>query len=313
MRAAWVIGSGGMLGKALAFALETDALTTLFTRPFDWASPAMLRAQFASAVESFAEAASQASAWEIYWTAGTGTFASSQEAMAQETESLRLLLGALQAHPHLCHAPGCLTLASSAGAIYAGSREYVITESTPTAPTTAYAREKLVHERLLTDFAAGFPNMRVFLARISTIYGTGQARHKAQGLLTHVARCVLRNKPVHIYVPFDTIRDYIAAADAARELLRGARTVAVNRGATMKLVASEHPVTIAEIIGHFNKIARRNTRAITSANQLSALYQKRIQFRSIVQADGPAPVRTPLLIGLSQLFADERRLLALGQ
>ncbi|MDB5892524.1 MAG: hypothetical protein JWQ88_55, partial [Rhodoferax sp.] len=121
MRAAWVIGSGGMVGRALTAALAADPRATLFHRSFDWTRPDLLRHQFTDAVSAFAGMAAGFPQWEIFWTAGTGTFASSAEAMAQETDCLRMLLSALQDHPALRDAPGCLALASSAGAIYAGS------------------------------------------------------------------------------------------------------------------------------------------------------------------------------------------------
>lgn len=41
------------------------------------------------------------------------------------------------------------------------------------------------------------------IARISMFYGPGQAKDKQQGLLAHIARCILRNQPIQIYVPYD--------------------------------------------------------------------------------------------------------------
>ena len=312
MSVSWVIGSGGLLGKAVVQALT--GRSELFVPPtrFAWRDEAALQAQMEQAVRTFAaQAAEAAGPWSIYWTAGIGTFASTPETMAQETRTLALFLDAVRRAPALRAARGAIVLASSAGAIYAGTRDYLITEHTPPAPTTAYAREKLVHEAMLAELAREFDSLGVFIGRISTIYGGGQASRKSQGLLTHIARCVLRGEPVHIYVPFDTIRDYINVQDVAQDLIDGAEAATASSGCTMRLVASEHPSTIAEIIGIFKRIAKRNPRVITSANVLSSLYARRIMFHSLAPLRGTVPARTPLLIGIAQLMADERLLLKL--
>lgn len=309
MIASWVIGSGGLLGTALTHLLQTQNAIFIPETRFHWSDEVALTRQIGQAVTAFAQTVADVPRWEIFWAAGVGTFASSPEIMAQETRALGLLLAAIRNTPSLHTTPGCITLASSAGAIYAGSREFIITEHTAPAPTTAYAREKLLHESMLADLAKESDGLRVFLARISTIYGGGQTSKKLQGLLTHIARCVIRGEPVHIYVPYDTIRDYISVADVARDLVAGSREAFGSAGASMKLIASERPTTIAEIIGIFRKVAKRNPRVITSANALSSLYAKRIQFRSVVARHGPRPVRTPLLVGIAQLFEDERQLI----
>ncbi|MDB5850268.1 MAG: fcf1 [Rhodoferax sp.] len=311
MIVAWVIGSGGLLGKALGRALGEYTQPFSPAERFHWNTEATLKQQLLQAVRAFAEQASAAAQWHIFWTAGVGTFASSAETMAQETKTLALLLDAIRNSPVLCARPGCITLASSAGAIYAGSKAFVITEDTPAAPTTPYAAEKMRHEAMLTALAGELGKLHVFLARISTIYGGGQTSKKSQGLLTHIARCVIRREPVHIYVPYDTIRDYIAVADVAQDMVHGALASVGTPGVTMKLIASEHPTTIAEIIGIFRKIAKRNPRVITSANRLSALYAKRIQFRSSIHPGGTVPARTPLLVGIAQLLGEEQRMLKL--
>ena len=140
---------------------------------------------------------------------------STEEGLAAETRALSIVLELIESEPVLMATGGSFSFSSSAGAIYAGASDDIITENTTVAPTTDYAREKLRQESLVSEFADRNSRVTVLLARISTLYGPGQAKGKRQGLLAHIARCLLRNQPVHIYVPFDTIRDYIAADDAA--------------------------------------------------------------------------------------------------
>ena len=307
MTIAWVLGSGGLLGAALCRQLSRNG-TELFTpaERLSWSSSSAFALQLAGAVRAFADLVGAADRWEIYWAAGIGTMGSTAEALGPETRALSLLLQCLQSDPRLTAVQGSVALASTAGAIYAGSADDIITENTAPAPTTAYARAKLEQEELLRSFADSNGRATVLIARISTLYGPGQAAGKKQGLMTYLARSILRHHPVQIYVPYDTIRDYITTDDAAAAMVAASRSaMGVSRVVT-KIVASERPATIAEIVSIFRRLARRAPRIATSANKLSSLYARRVQFRSIVSAGHVATPATTLAVGIAQLMAAER-------
>jgi UDP-glucose 4-epimerase len=258
------------------------------------------------AVQDFGAHVKPDGPWQIYWAAGAGTMGSPAEDLAGETQALQTLLRLLAADLRLMEAHGAVALASSAGAIYAGAADTAITEATCVAPTTPYAAEKLRQESLLRDFTAGLSRPRALVARISTLYGAGQAAGKKQGLLSQMARSILRNQPVHIYVPFDTVRDYIEAGDAADRIIHALREPPTETPCQLRIVASERPVSIAEIIAIFKRIARKNPRIVTSAGRLSNLYTRRMLFRSIVP--WPATVGPPrqIAVGIAQLLMSER-------
>lgn len=306
MTLAWVLGAGGLLGSALCRVLKANG-STLFTpkNKFAWTDPSALPAQIESAVREFAAEVPAWGKWEIYWAAGLGTMSSPEEALVPETRALAQLLDLVRTNLELVATNGAIGFASSAGAIYGMSSEEVITEASPPAPNSAYGREKLRQETLLREFCSANPRVAVLLARISTLYGVGQATGKPQGLLTHIARNIIRNKPVGIFVPIDTIRDYIAADDAAADMVDTMQEISARPALLVKIVASGQPVTIAEIISIFRRIARRPPRITTSASKSSALYQRRVQFRSVV-GDGRRR-RSPrsLVVGIAQLFSAE--------
>ena len=313
MTVAWVLGSGGMLGAALCRQLR-GAGTHLFApaERFSWSAGEALSAQIEAAVQAFAERASTADRWEIYWAAGVGTMGSSVADLAPETRALSLLLQFLAGEPRLMAASGTVALASTAGAIYAGATDEVITEDTVPAPTTDYARAKLSQEALLRGFAEGHARVAVLMARISTLYGGGQAAGKKQGLMSHLARSILRNQAVQIYVPYDTIRDYITADDAAAAMVAASRRGGGDARVLVKIVASERPATIAEIVSIFRRLARRAPRIATRASPLAGLYARRVQFRSIVLISRPRVPPTTLAVGIAQLMAAERLALMRG-
>ena len=158
----------------------------------------------------------------------------------------------------------------------------------------------------MRTFVLANSRTNALIARITTLYGSGQASGKKQGLMSHIARSILRNQPIQIYVPYDTIRDYITADDAAAAMIAALRSTGEKPQVLTKIIASEHPATIAEIVSIFRRVARRKPRIVTSASKLSALYSRRVQFRSIVLSEHPKKPPNRLTLGIAQLMVAER-------
>ena len=305
MTLCWVIGSGGLLGSALLRELQASGQTIYRSAvKFDWSDAGRLREQFDAELSKFAAQVPGADAWEIYWAAGVGTMGSTTAELSIETAAWGHLLVRLAGNALLATTPGRIGLASSAGAIYAGLRVDVINERCLEAPTTPYALAKLEQERLLRAFAERGLQVAVLTARISTLYGVGQAHGKRQGLIAHMARSIVHNRPIQIFVPFDTVRDYITAGDAAALMVLALHSSA-DTGLNTRIVASERPTAIAEIIATFRRVARRPPLIATSASPLSSLYLRRVQFRSTWSVAAAHP-RTSLAIGIAQVLAAER-------
>ena len=307
MTLAWIIGAGGMFGAALRRTLAR-AQTPVFVpeKRFDWNDEGYVARQLEAATEAFAALVSPGQCWEIYWAAGLGTMASSADSMARETRLIERLLAALGEQSTLLQSEGTLALASSAGAIYAGSAAEVITEATATAPTTEYARGKLEQERRVADFVAAHFRTRAVIGRIATLYGSQPRIEKRQGLIAEMTRRVILNQPIHIYVPLDTIRDYLAVDDAADAMIALARARVGGSRVPMKIIASEQATTISEITATFKRVAHRMPRIVTSSSSLTGIYRRRIQFRSNMAAFADVWPRTSLTLGVSRLLAAER-------
>ena len=306
MTLAWVIGAGGLLGGALCRQLRQQG--TDLWQPLErisWQSPDLPR-QIQAATQSFALAAARHSAWEIYWAAGVGTMSSQAPLLAPETNALRAFLSALCSASSIGHRNGRIGLSSSAGAIYAGSRDAVINENTQAAPLSDYGKVKLAQEKMLADCLLCKLLAKVLISRFSTIYGPGQASAKRQGLLTHIARCTMRNEKIQVYVPLDTVRDYIYADDAASCMIEALRA-SDDRKVVTRIIASERPTTIAEICATFRRIARRRPLIVTSSNSLSSLYSRAIQFESLELPKLASGGSTSLAVGAARLLQAELR------
>jgi UDP-glucose 4-epimerase len=303
MTVAWVIGSHGLLGQALCRML-TRCGSKLFLplERFNWQDEDRLSVQLSSAVKAFSALIDDVDRWEIYWAAGVGKMSSSFNELMPETRALAYILKLIETDIRLISIPGSVGFASSAGSIYAGSRDFLINESSLIAPTTDYANEKLIQENLVSSFAVAHGDMTSLIARISTLYGTNQSIGKQQGLLTHIARCILKNQSIQIFVPIDTIRDYVAVEDAANTIITALREI--KKGVCVKIIASEQPTTIAQIISNFKRIIRRSPRIVISKNNMSEMYLRRMQFKSIVLPECQA-THTNLLAGIAQIMAAE--------
>jgi len=313
MTVAWVVGSGGLLGSALGRALtRRDAARFEPAERFRWEDAVERERQVEAAVCAFAARAAAGERWELYWAAGVGSMGSLEAGLAEETRALAHLLERMLLEPQLAAMPGAVAFASSAGSIYAGASDGVISESTPASPNTPYARAKLEQEAIVEEFVRRHGRASALIARLSTLYGPGQSRGKPQGLIAHIARGLVRNQPVRIYVPLDTVRDYLAADDAAAALVDALRTPRAGPAVLTKIFASERPATIAEIVAVFRRLARRAPRIITSASRLSALYPRRVRFASTTARELSRPPAVSLLVGVSEVLAAERALFARG-
>lgn len=305
---AWVLGSSGLLGGAMVRALQQDGVVIHQScAPFAWHDRDMVGAQIAAELAAFAERAHAASQWAVYWAAGVGSMGSTSAELAPEEHTLAVLLDGLRTHPALHACPGALVFASSAGALYGDARATCFSERSKVTPSTAYAEHKLRQEALVCALAEGAPTISALIVRYSTLYGTGQAREKAQGLITQIARRIVANEPSHIYVPLDTIRDYLHVDDAARLTLATLRDIRT-RGlkTTIKIIAAERATSIAQLIGIFRRVAGRAPRLVTSANSLSSKYMRCVQFISEEPAGKPHASGRTLVEGIHQILEAER-------
>ncbi len=301
----WIVGRG-LLGTCIESTLRNKEPTiTLFCPPaFSWNDPAVLSSEFLSAVREFGTLLrTHNNQYRIFWTAGRGMMSSTEEEMQKETTNLRAFLRTLHADDNVRKSTGVFGFSSSAGGVYACSTDDVISEKSVATPGTAYGKAKMEQEEILKGSVhAGHG---VLIARLSNLYGPGQSRTKKQGLLTHVARSMLMRKPIHIYVPFDTMRDYIHVTDAATDFINTSALVQPGEAVT-KIIASEEPTTIAMIIGLFRRITRLHPLLVTGTNELGSAYPHRMRFSSCILKQARGKDRTSLPEGIAETFSHER-------
>jgi UDP-glucose 4-epimerase len=286
---AWVLGSGGMLGSAINRQLELQGIAVYrYSEKFDWTNIERLRIQFRIALEEF--------------TDGVGAMNSKADELRSETLALEELLRLLQQKLLLLKFPGLVGFASSAGAFYSSCDDFKINELSTVTAQTDYAKAKLAQEQMLIRFLSKVNGVRLLLARFSTLYGPGQSFGKQQGLLSHIARCALRQQSIEIFVPLDTLRDYMFSDDAAINFIRSLRLLCI------EIIASEQSITISQIISTFSKLIQKHLRLIFSRNHLTNLYAARISYQSIYRHNTDSGQRRQYTLaeGINSVLMAER-------
>lgn len=304
----WVVGGGGFLGSRLCRALSQHVANVRLweTAPphLSWTDPARLAEELSHAVATFAEAVrAQGHAWALLWCAGTGVVSSSPAALEPEWSAWTRLLDLLGRHlagPGR-DMPGAIFLASSAGGVYGGSLGLgqLLTEHTLPRPISDYGAHKLRMEEALLNWADEFPNLSSLIGRISSLYGPGQNLHKAQGVISHVSRCLIYRRPVNIYVSLDTRRDYLFADDCAYQIAASlGRMVSEQPRAVLKIFAAEELTSLARIVGIFIRMARHRPLIVSSQQPRRDTQPASLKLRSDVWRDLVGLRKTDLATGI---------------
>jgi UDP-glucose 4-epimerase len=309
----FIIGKGGMLGSALTQLIGSyaeDFYRWNDAGPFAWHDLERLDTQFTDSCDAFLKHAVEAQKrFILIWTAGKAVMSSSDADLQHEMRVFEHFLRALHNAMHTHGSPpGTIILMSSAGALYGATEDAICTENTTLQPSSTYGNIKLKQEVLLAEWLRLHPGLSSGVMRLSTLYGPGQKLDKPQGLISHLLKCTLTHETAHIYVPLDTMRDYLYITDAAimiyetiQELERAARRLPIH---ITKIIASEEHTTVAQIIAMGNKLAKRPMRITYGRNAASIHYRHKLEFKSMQWPDLSHVKRTTLLEGMTHVHQD---------
>ena len=200
-------------------------------------------------------------------------------------------------------------LASSAGGVYAGVGSPPFREDSPVAPLAPYGWNKLEQESLALSWSRKSATP-LLVGRLSNLYGPGQNLSKSQGLITQVCLRVLNRQPLILYVPLDTIRDYLFAKDAGRLVADGLARLRLeaSRSATppsvVKILSSQQPVTVATVLAQLRWITKRPVSVITAASPNARRQARDLRMTSSVWPELDRRPMTTLSEGMRWVLTD---------
>lgn len=295
----WVIGAGGLFGSAVVRAAQSRGWTLFLGSAVPWGAPDRAVSVIAEDAERFSSKIQPHQQWAIVWAAGHATTASTQEDADTEFSVFSRCLFTMKDQLK-SHNKGTFVLASSAGGVYAGSADPPFDSNTSPQPTGVYGHLKLRQEIEAEQVLAG--KMKVLIARIANLYGPGQDLSKLQGLISRLALTAITRQTLTMFVPLDTLRDYIYVDDAAELALHW--IVSSNEACQVRVVATGNSTSMGYIIGQMKDIARTQI-AVAYGLHPSAAVQAH-DLRLIPDyADQFTPVpATPLPAGMKKVFDD---------
>lgn len=308
----WVIGARGLLGRATSQAVERRTEWVLApVDPLPWSDDAALTAAARLSTSTLLDVTAESGArWAVVWAAGAAVTSSSAQAIEHELRQFALVLDAIrvEAERHDMAHLGAVFYASSAGGVYGGSDHPPFDESTVPAPISGYGRFKLDAERLLFDFSKS-SGVSVVAGRIANLYGPGQKLGKMQGLISHLAKAQFSPAPASIFVPLDTIRDYIYVTDCADLILDTVERLSLvsqaeGRTEVVKNLASGQGVTISNLLGHIRNLAKGHPHVMLGSSAEASLQGLDLRIRSTVWPDLDHRELTPLPAGIKATMED---------
>jgi len=309
---AWVIGARGLLGSATSAAIERRGDWVLLPAdPLPWSDDAALVAAASATAERLLQSAAADSAdWVVLWLAGNAVTSTPPAAIDRELHQLGLVLDAvgLAAGANGTAGSGAVFYASSAGGVYGGSAHPPFDEHSTPVPISGYGRFKLDAEARLSAFSRA-SGVSVLAGRIANLYGPGQKLGKMQGLISHLAKAQFSPKPASIFVPLETMRDYIFVRDCAELVLDCVvrlRTVTAAAGRTevVKNLASGQAVTISNLLGHIRTLAKSNPNVMLGYSAEASMQGLDLRITSSVWPDLDRRQLTSLPAGIKATMDD---------
>jgi UDP-glucose 4-epimerase len=298
-----------LLGRRVESALAKRGSTWYPPEPFDWDDKVMVRTQLEKSVHAFADEVRDRP-WQVAWCAGAGIVGSGSHELKLETEALsHLLRGLVRAMGLPRMSSGQVFLASSAGGVYGGSGGAPYNEHSAESPLAAYGFNKLEQESLVRRWSreTGTP---VLIGRLTNIYGPGQNLSKSQGLVSEVCRRTLAHQPFVLYVPLDTIRDYIYVDDASALIADGLDRLRLEcsaggaHPAVVKILASRQGTTIATVLSQIRQIIKRPVRVVLASSPYARRQAPDLRMSSVVWPELDRRPMTTLSAGIRAVLTD---------
>ena len=298
----WVVGAGGLLGSNTVHALRrAGGEVWRLDRPVAWGGN-LVHGHLSNATAKFAADVGDRP-WQLAWCAGAGVTGTTPTQLGAEVAVFEQFIEGLSEHFSSARlSQGTVFLASSAGGVFAGAAAPPFDERTPVRPISPYGEAKLLMEAYVTRWGARH-DVPIAIGRVANLYGPGQNLDKPQGLVSQMIKAQLLRRPMSVYVPLDTVRDYLYAPDCGElvmEFSRRVRAEAVQHGPATctKILASQHGVTIGTVIGELRRILKKHQLIIYGASGTAKYQSRDLRLRSLVMTDLDRRSLTPLPAGL---------------
>jgi UDP-glucose 4-epimerase len=228
----------------------------------------------------------------IIWAAGADGVGERQD--EGEVESFTDFVRAISATSNLNNAK--VVVGSSAGGVYGASANPPFSVSSTIAASNPYGANKIAIEAIATT---EFPeSVKVHIARITNLYGPWPGPR--QGLVNRMCTAAATRKALQIYVPLDTVRDYIYVDDAAKLLLL--EVVASDADRSLSLIGSGENSSVGEVIKTVTNVTHRKVPISLAYLESTKLQPRDLRMTPSWRERDLQFNPRPLAAGVKQLF-----------
>jgi UDP-glucose 4-epimerase len=291
----WIVGAGGLLGGAVSRSMERKFVGSAVPWHDHTSAIQVLDADLSQFVR-----AAGTDDWSLVWAAGSGVVASADSALKAETNLIEsFLMTVRNRHPA---GRGAFFLASSAGGVYAGSSDPPFSESTTPQPLSTYGEAKLGEEGLATRILTG--RVPLLVGRLSNLFGPGQNLAKPQGLVSQLCFAAAKRQPLNLFVPMETLRDYLYVDDAAamiRSLIAAAVRAQPDKP-VLRNLSSQRPVSVAAVLRTVQQVARRSVRVGLGTTPSSRYQVRDLRVVTRFPNDFRDLTITPFPVGVKRVY-----------
>ena len=293
----WVIGAGGLLGSAI----QRQVPNPFSARAIPWNDPHQATIALTKSLDEFAALTNNEPS-RIIWTAGRATTAATPDEAEQELATFERFIQVLATGP--LRGQGNFTLVSSAGGVYAESHNPPFTSTSQARPIGTYGNLKLAQEQA----ASQLPHygINTTITRVSNLYGPGQDLRKLQGVVSRLCWAGISKEEVNIFVPLDTLRDYIYVDDAAARILHWSKTEPSKRNEEpmVRVVASGQSMGLGHVINTVQDVLHMRIPVSFGTHATASFQAQDIRLIPDIDATIAKLPITPFPAGVRRVFED---------
>lgn len=141
----------------------------------------------------------------------------------------------------------CFIFLSSGGCVY-GPGSGVFTEASNTFPVNLYGELKLLSEQMIINNLNNYT-----ILRVANVFGVGQKPSRSQGVIPHWLEAIRENRPLTVFGPTHSYRDYIDIDSVINAILLSSKSSSkgvFNIGSGTKVELATLIEIFEHVIGH---------------------------------------------------------------
>lgn len=294
----WILGQGGFLGSSIAHAAGHQNVNVFHHKKIPWNSPRDRLSVLTELAQQFSASATEAPA-SIIWAAGSEGVGKKQLDHCSELDAFQDFVQAISSVENL--KGSTVAIVSSAGGVMGGSDSPPFDIHTPVHAINQYGQDKIAIEEMGTSGLSS--KFLVHIARVTNLYGPWFGPR--QGLVNRLCIAAASREALQIFVPLDTVRDYIQVSDAAALLLL--EIDANNRMnrigmPTISLIGSGENCSIGTVINTVSRVSRRKVPITLARLAISPLQPRDLRMHPSWLDRGLDFTPMPLAQGVKLLF-----------